>query len=87
MADVPSAPRDRILSKLDVGDLPRKRPTKVYAGYGRGYRCAACDRTVTPYDVEYEMDFASGVTHRVHRDCADVWQDECERRGFNRTSG
>ena len=46
-----SESRDRILGKLSAGGLPRKVLTKMYAGYGRGYRCAACDRTITPYDV------------------------------------
>ena len=77
---VSPAPRDRIHSKLATGDLPRKGPTKMSAGYGKGYRCAACDRTITPYDVEYEMDFSDGVSYRMHSDCAAVWQSECERR-------
>jgi len=72
--------RDRILDKLDAGNLPRNGPTEMYAGYGRGYRCAACDRTITPYDVEHEMDFGGGVTCRMHLACAHIWQVECERR-------
>jgi hypothetical protein len=77
---ISSAPRDMILGKLDTGHLPRKGATKMYSGYGRGYRCAACDRTVTPYDVEHEMDFGDGTTYRMHRQCAEIWQAECERR-------
>ena len=79
-------PRDRILGKLDGGGLPRKGPSKMYAGYGHGDWCTACDRTITPDDIEYEMEFDDGVVHRMHRDCADVWQAECERRGSYRTS-
>jgi hypothetical protein len=79
-------PRDRILGKLDAGDLPRKGLTKMYAGYGKGYRCAACDRTITPYDVEYEMDFSGGVTYRMHQSCAAVWQAEWERRADGTSS-
>jgi hypothetical protein len=72
--------RDRILDKLDAGNLPRNGPTEMYPGYGRGYRCAACDSTITPYDVEHEMDFGGGVTCRMHLACAHIWQVECERR-------
>ena len=78
--------RDRILGKLDDGGLPRKGPNKMFAGYGQGHRCAACDRTITPYEIEYEMDFDRRVTHRMHRDCAVMWQAECERRASLRSS-
>jgi hypothetical protein len=74
------SPRDSILAKLDAGDLPRNKPANTYAGCGAGYRCVACDRTITPYDVEYEMAFDGGVSHRMHLACADLWQVECERR-------
>jgi hypothetical protein len=77
-----AVPRDRIVDKLDAGDLPRNGPTKMYAGYGRGYRCSACDRTITPYDVECEMDFDGGASYRMHRECGAVWRDECEQRDF-----
>jgi hypothetical protein len=72
--------RDRILDKLDAGNLPRNGPVEMYAGYGRGYRCAACDRTITPYDVAHEMNFGGGVTRRMHLACVHIWQVECERR-------
>ena len=77
---VSPAPRARILEKLDAGSLPRKGLAKTYAGHGRGYRCAACDRSITPYDVEYEIDCADGVKYRMHRDCATIWQAECSHR-------
>ena len=81
-----SESRDRILGKLSAGGLPRKGLTKMYAGYGRGYRCAACDRTITPYDVEYDMDFGGGVSYRMHSDCGALWQAECEQRDGSCTS-
>ena len=74
------APLETILEKLAAGDLPRRGPAKLYAGYGRGYRCAACDRTITPSDVECEIEFSDGVTYRMHRECTVVWEAECERR-------
>jgi hypothetical protein len=79
MAILPAV-RDRILGKLDAGDLPRNEPMTTYAGCGIGYRCVACDRTITPYDVEHEMNFGGGVTRRMHLVCAHIWQVECERR-------
>ena len=72
--------RQRILEKLDAGNLPRNGPTGMHAGYSRGYRCAACDRTITPYDVEHEMHFGGGITCRMHLACAHLWQLECDRR-------
>src|SRR5205085_8835486 len=81
-----SESRDRILAKLRAGGLPRKGLAKMYAAYGRGYRCTACDRTITPYDIEYEMDFCSGVSYRMHSECGTLWQAECEALDVPRAS-
>jgi hypothetical protein len=81
-----SESRDRILAKLRAGGLPRKGLTKMYAGYGRGYRCTACDRTITPYDIEYAMDSGGGVSYRMHSDCGALWQAESEQRDGSSTS-
>jgi hypothetical protein len=84
---VSSTLRATILRKFEAGDLPRKGLTKMSAGHGRGYRCVACDRTITPYDVEHEMNFGERVTYRMHRDCAALWQAECERRAADECKG
>ena len=77
---VSSSPRDRILGKLDTGELPRRRPRQTYAGYGTGELCAACDGVMTSRHVEYEMHFGGGLKYRMHWDCVGVWQADCERQ-------
>jgi hypothetical protein len=34
----------------------------------------ACDRPITPEDIEYEMDIADNRTLRFHQACFTIWQ-------------
>jgi len=81
-----SESRDRILAKLRAGGLPRKGLTKMYAGYGRGYRCTAC----VPDDHAVRHRVRDGlrwrVSYRMHSHCGALWQAESEQRDGSSTS-
>jgi hypothetical protein len=76
----PDAP-NLIGERLESGRLPRDAPAKMYAGYGRGYRCDGCDQTILPAQVEYEFE-GDGRTIRFHLGCAGIWEAERRRRGW-----
>ena len=71
--------RQRIRQMLESGALPCEEPDKVWAGHGNGSHCAACGENITQVEVEYEVQLAS-VTLRLHRECHEIWHDECQPR-------
>jgi hypothetical protein len=71
------AVRQRIRQMLEQGEMPCDEPDKTWAGRGTGTHCAACGETIQPSDIEYEVDLLPGATLRLHRDCHDIWQEEC----------
>ena len=77
--------RDSILSivraKLVTGTLPRGEIQKVWVGLGTGRQCSACDRPITPAEIEHEADLVAGSTLRLHRSCLGVWEAEVSRYG------
>jgi len=48
----------------------------MWAGYGTGKICAACDLSTTKKDVEYDVDMADGRTFSFHRLCITLWHQE-----------
>jgi hypothetical protein len=70
----------RIRIKIDARVLPAVRADNLYAGYGRGQRCNACDESIDGAQVEYEMTFADDRVYRLHVSCAALWEAECCRR-------
>ena len=64
-----------VRSKLRDGRLPVSEPGKVYAGYGRGLLCSACEEAIEPTQVEYEFD-ERDRTYRFHPACHAIWQAE-----------
>jgi hypothetical protein len=67
--------RERLVADL----LPWDEPVKVWAGYGRGQRCAACDETILPAQIEYELDLPADRTVRFHSGCWAIWDIERQR--------
>jgi hypothetical protein len=65
-----------IRAKLDAGTLPSTRPSQVWAGESRGQMCDACDRTITPGEIEYEAHLTDQGIFRFHRACFEIWQRE-----------
>jgi hypothetical protein len=64
--------RDKILA----GTLPKDAPVKVWAGYGTGKKCDACDLSTTKEGIEYEVDMADGLTFRFDQPCLALWHQE-----------
>jgi hypothetical protein len=71
--------RAAVIEALDAGTLPRDQPVKVWAGTGTERPCAACGSTLTPGDVEFELDFGSGVSVIVDRHCYAIWDEQRDR--------
>ena len=62
--------------KLSAGALPKEAPVKMFAGYGTGKLCAACDLLTTKKDIEYDVDMANGRTLSFHQPCVTLWHQE-----------
>ena len=76
-------PANLIRTKLDDGVLPREFPAKIYAGYGAGAPCSACDDLILHVQVQYEFP-VNDETFRFHLGCFGLWEAECRRRGWRR---
>jgi hypothetical protein len=70
--------RLRVRQLVESGEVPCEEPGKTWAGHGTGTHCAACGKPITPSEIEFEAELASGVTLRLHRRCHDMWREECE---------
>jgi hypothetical protein len=62
-----------IRAKIADGRLPVERPSQIWAGDGSGEPCDACDRPITPAEIEYEAQFLPARMLRFHRMCFDAW--------------
>jgi hypothetical protein len=60
---------DRIWAKLRAGDLPMRRPRKVWGGPSEGGECAACDVAIGKGVLEIEVHGADGRVRLYHLDC------------------
>jgi hypothetical protein len=68
--------RTIIRLKVATGILPKDAPAKIWAGYGTGRTCNACDLSNTKKDIEYEADMANGRTFSFHQLCITLWHQE-----------
>ena len=55
-----------------------EEPGKTWAGRGTRTHCAACGEPIGPTEIEFEAELPSGLTLRLHRQCHEVWREECE---------
>jgi hypothetical protein len=68
-----------VREKIDGGALPLGDPVKLWAGFGSGRLCAACEQPILPLETEYEPHYADErVPIYFHVDCHGAW--EVERR-------
>jgi hypothetical protein len=75
---------DTIRSKLDAGLLPRDDHIKLWAGYGSGRSCVACEQTILPAQVEHELEFEDERLLQMHVGCAGLYAAERRRRGWSK---
>lgn len=71
---------DMIRLKMSAGLLPSALPTKIWAGFGGGEPCSACDVPVSRRQTEYEFDHERRP-YRFHLACFALWEAERHRRG------
>ena len=65
-----------IRSRVMSGELPRNKPTSIWAGYGSDMPCDGCGRSIGSGEVEYEVDMQDGRSLRLHHACLIVWHGE-----------
>jgi hypothetical protein len=65
-----------------VDKVRAKRPKTMWGGYGHGGPCAACDESILPAEIEYELDMPAGGRVRMHVGCHSLWMAERIRLGF-----
>jgi hypothetical protein len=65
--------------KVAAGLLPSASPVKIWAGFGGGEPCSACDVPVSRGQTEYEFEHESRP-YRLHLACFALWEAECHRR-------
>lgn len=70
--------RARILSTR----LPGRPTAYVYTGPGDGARCACCDETIGPAEIQYDLDFPAREgeisSFAMHLDCFHLWREGIE---------
>lgn len=68
--------RGAVIEALRIGIVPREEPLKMWAGFGTNARCALCGRRLQASDIEYELEFASGISLIVDSHCHSLWDEE-----------
>jgi hypothetical protein len=71
--------RVRVRQMLETGALPCDEQGKVWAG--RGVSAPIAQRAASRSrwtDIEFEVDLASGLALRLHRECHEIWREECD---------
>lgn len=69
----------RACGAMKTGDLPDRRPERVWGGLGSGAPCAVCGTIVHKEDVELELQFTSdggsaASSYHVHAKCFGAWE-------------
>lgn len=70
--------REAVVEAIRGGIVPREKPLRVWAGVGTDTRCAVCGRRLGASEIEYELEFASGISIVVDRECHWLWDAERE---------
>lgn len=70
--------------RIEAGELPCYRVTRIWGSHGSGARCSLCDLPIRADEIEYEISLESGADEhslslRFHLACHAVWQAECIR--------
>ena len=70
---------DRVRQKLAAGTLPRETPVMLWAGWGTGGVCAACEEPIRAFQAEYELEYKESPSFRLHAGCHGFWDVEHRR--------
>ncbi len=62
-------------AKIAAGLLPLATEPRQRVGKGSGCSCAACDKSITHAEVEYEVSIGSRRMLHFHSDCHTAWED------------
>ncbi len=77
-----SALRRYAREALDKGQLPRRRPDRMWGGPGDNAQCALCRQPLTRDDTALEVEFSDAgnlaprVSHAFHVRCFAAWESE-----------
>lgn len=70
---------------IAAGELPRRTPDDMFAGYGADQICALCAAPINAREIEYELEFvAADAPHSkrlywFHLACHAIWDYERTR--------
>ena len=72
----------------ESGNLPDRRPQRLWGGLGTGVSCAVCGKTVGTEEVEIELQFTAdggigAASYHVHAPCFAAWERKRRNGGSN----
>jgi hypothetical protein len=82
----------KVLDAVLAGRLPAQAPERTWGGRGSGVPCAICTEPLRSDEVEWELEFTSGLDRltrtnlHVHPDCYADW-DLARHRTLPSTDG
>lgn len=72
--------REQALLRIEQGKLPSQPPSRVWGGAGVYAACAVCDQLISPAELEFETELATGppsdarvIVFHVHTTCYAMW--------------
>lgn len=65
--------REQARRHIADGRLPSIPPRHTLAGSGSGCACAVCDQTISPQELEYEIETGNGGSQHFHIACYTAW--------------
>ena len=73
--------RQRTRERIQLGELPNRKPSSTWGGMGSGARCAVCDGYLSSSEMELEfeikpLDGQNGGIYRMHVSCYTDWESE-----------
>ena len=75
IGDEETEPESSAARVLAAGSLPKGAPLRTWGGRGAGAPCAACDLTIQPQHIEFEVEFDTSPVLRFHLGCFNLWND------------
>jgi hypothetical protein len=78
--------RERMITLIDGGVLPRDRPRRIWGGPCReAHPCTACGSTISERETEFDILTPAGVMVFLHPRCMNLWPDEAQDGDGHRT--